>query len=114
MMSTITRAWSCSRAYIWQVMRYWFWRPSWPRSSIGSSGRPCASADADFQVVNPTPADCRRAAALAATYSDLPLGTTDATAVALAERLSPPRSSRSTDGVSVIGPGRVRAFTLLP
>lgn len=46
-----------------------------------------ALADGDFQPVDLQPADYRRAAELVRTYADLPLGTTDATVIALAERL---------------------------
>jgi uncharacterized protein len=43
-----------------------------------------------FTVVGPTKDDLVRMAALAATYEDLPLGGTDASIVALAERLNDP------------------------
>jgi predicted nucleic acid-binding protein len=46
-----------------------------------------ALADGDFQLVDLTVADYRRAAELVQTYADMPLGTTDATVIALAERL---------------------------
>ena len=47
-----------------------------------------ALADGDFQPVDLQAADYRRAAELVRTYADLPLGTTDATVIALAERLN--------------------------
>lgn len=46
-----------------------------------------ALADGDFTPADLTGADYRRAAELVTTYADLPLGTTDATVIALAERL---------------------------
>ena len=46
-----------------------------------------ALADGDFQPVDLQRDDYRRAAELVQTYADLPLGTTDATVIALAERL---------------------------
>jgi integrase len=44
-------------------------------------------ADCDFTAVDLTPADFARMADLVVTYGDLPLGTTDAAVVAVAERL---------------------------
>jgi len=44
-------------------------------------------ADGDFATVELTPADYARMADLVLTYGDLPLGTTDASVVAIAERL---------------------------
>ena len=44
-----------------------------------------------FEVIGPTQDDLVRMASLAATYEDLPLGATDASIVALAERLTDPR-----------------------
>lgn len=46
-----------------------------------------AVASEDFQVVNLTSADFARMAELARDYDDLPPGTTDASVIALAERL---------------------------
>jgi predicted nucleic acid-binding protein len=46
-----------------------------------------ALANRDFQLVDFIAEDFRRAAELVETYADLPLGTTDATVIALAERL---------------------------
>jgi predicted nucleic acid-binding protein len=46
-----------------------------------------ALADSDFQAVDMTIADYRRAAELVTTYADLPLGTTAASVVAVVERL---------------------------
>ena len=44
-------------------------------------------AEGDFQFVDLTSADYRRMAALVIQYGDLPLGTTDASVIALTERL---------------------------
>jgi uncharacterized protein len=44
-----------------------------------------------FEVVGPTHDDLLRMASLASTYEDLPLGATDASIVALAERLNDPK-----------------------
>jgi predicted nucleic acid-binding protein len=46
-----------------------------------------ALADGDFTAVDLTSEDYRRASELVTTYADLPLGTTDTTVIALAERL---------------------------
>ena len=46
-----------------------------------------ALADGDFEPVDLRSPDYRRAAELVQIYADLPLGTTDATVIALAERL---------------------------
>ena len=46
-----------------------------------------ALADGDFTPVELVAVDYRRAAELVTTYGDLPLGTTDATVIALSERL---------------------------
>jgi predicted nucleic acid-binding protein len=57
----------------------------------------------------------RRAAQLVERYADLPLGTTDATVVALAERLDV-REVATLDRrhFSVVRPDHVSALTLLP
>ena len=44
-------------------------------------------ADGSFELVNLTTADAARMAGLVERYDDLPLGTTDASVIALAERL---------------------------
>jgi len=74
-----------------------------------------ALANGDFQLVDLTPADCRRAAELVATYADLPLGTTDATVIALAERLNVAEvATLDRRHFSVVRPRHVPAFALLP
>jgi len=71
--------------------------------------------DGDLVTVELTPADYTRMADLVEQYADLPLGTSDAAVIALADRLD-------VDGVAtldhrhftVVRPRHVRAFTLLP
>jgi predicted nucleic acid-binding protein len=74
-----------------------------------------AVADGDFQLVDLTTADIRRAAKLVQTYGDMPLGTTDATVIALAERVGV-REVATLDRrhFSVVRPSHVEALTLLP
>lgn len=74
-----------------------------------------AVADGDFELVDLTAADLRRAAELVDRYADLPLGTTDATVIALAERLDV-REVATLDRrhFSVVRPNHVPALTLLP
>lgn len=51
---------------------------------------------------------------MAATYADLPLGTTDATVIALAERLNVSEvATLDRRHFSMVRPRHVRAFTLL-
>lgn len=73
-----------------------------------------ALADGDFQLVDLTVEDLRRAAELVETHADLPLGTTDATVLALAERLGL-REVATLDRrhFSVVRPRHVVALTLL-
>lgn len=74
-----------------------------------------AVADGDLELVDLTTADLRRAAQLVRTYADMPLGTTDATVIAVAERLGV-REVATLDRrhFSVVRPSHVEAFTLLP
>lgn len=72
-------------------------------------------ADGDFVAVDLTTADFARKADLVITYGDLPLGTTDASVVAVAERL------KATDAATldrrhftVVRPNHSDALTLLP
>jgi predicted nucleic acid-binding protein len=71
-----------------------------------------AVADGDFELVDLTAADMRRAAQLVERYADLPLGTTDATVVALAERVDV-REVATLDRrhFSVVRPNHVSALT---
>lgn len=72
-------------------------------------------ADGDFDVVNLTPVDLDRIAELTAQYIDHPLGVTDASIIAVAERLKiteiatiNPRDFRA------VRPRHAGYFTLLP
>jgi uncharacterized protein len=73
-----------------------------------------AVADDDFQLVDLTTTGIRRAAELVQTYGDMPLGTTDATVIALAERIGV-RDVATLDRrhFSVVRPSHVEALTLL-
>jgi uncharacterized protein len=74
-----------------------------------------ALASGDFQPVDLLSQDYRRAAELVATYSDLPLGTTDATVVALAERLGLTEvATLDRRHFTVVRPAHVSALALLP
>jgi predicted nucleic acid-binding protein len=74
-----------------------------------------AVADGDFELTDLVAADARRAASLVRTYSDLPLGTTDATVVAIAERLGATEvATLDRRHFTVVRPAHVDAFTLLP
>ena len=72
-------------------------------------------AAGDFTVVALAAADFARAAELVRRYGDLPLGTTDATVVAAAERLGVTEvATLDRRHFSVIRPRHVTALTLLP
>jgi len=72
-------------------------------------------AAGDFTVVDLAAADFARAAELVRRYGDLPLGTTDATVVAAAERLGVTEvATLDRRHFSVIRPRHVTALTLLP
>ncbi len=74
-----------------------------------------ALADGDFRLVDLTAQDFRRAAEMVETYRDLPLGTTDATVIALAERLGLHEvATLDRRHFSVVRPRHVAALTLLP
>ena len=74
-----------------------------------------AVADGDFQLVDLTTVDIRRAAQLVTAYGDMPLGTTDATVIAVAERLGV-REVATLDRrhFSVVRPSHAEVLTLLP
>jgi hypothetical protein len=61
-----------------------------------------AMADVDFELVDLTGEDCRRDAELVETYANLPLGTTDATVVALAARRGLNEVAALIGGTSVL------------
>ena len=72
-------------------------------------------AAGDFTLVDLTAADFARAAELVRRYGDLPLGTTDATVVAAAERLGVTEvATLDRRHFTVIRPRHVTALTLLP
>lgn len=62
-----------------------------------------------------TAADYRRSAELVLTYQDLPLGTTDATVIALCERLGLSEvATLDHRHFTVVRPRHVKTLTLLP
>lgn len=68
-----------------------------------------------YVIHPPTAADLRRAAELVAQYADLPLGGTDASIIALAERIREPvLATLDHRHFSVVRPRHVRAFDLRP
>jgi predicted nucleic acid-binding protein len=72
-------------------------------------------ADGSFELVNLTTADAARMAGLVERYDDLPLGTTDASVIALAERLDVTEiATLDHRHFRVVRPSHVDAFTLLP
>jgi predicted nucleic acid-binding protein len=74
-----------------------------------------ALADGDFQLIDLQAQDYRRAAELVQAYADLPLGTTDATVIALAERLGLSEvATLDRRHFSIVRPRHVPALTLLP
>jgi predicted nucleic acid-binding protein len=69
----------------------------------------------DFASVELTPADYDRMADLVEQYADLPLGTSDAAVIALAERLDVDDvATLDHRHFTVVRPRHVRALTLLP
>ncbi|MFB9725466.1 type II toxin-antitoxin system VapC family toxin [Haloechinothrix salitolerans] len=69
----------------------------------------------DFVSMELTKADYARMADLVDQYADFPLGTSDASVVALAERLDEPEvATLDLRHFSVVRPKHVRALTLLP
>jgi predicted nucleic acid-binding protein len=71
--------------------------------------------DGVFEVIALTTADWDRMAELVDTYADLPLGTADASVVAVAERLGIAEvATLDRRHFSVVRPKHVPAFTLLP
>lgn len=72
-------------------------------------------AAGDFTLVDLTAADCARMAELVRRYGDLPLGTTDASVIAVAERLGVTEvATLDRRHFTVVRPHHVGAFTLLP
>ncbi|HUC25749.1 MAG TPA: PIN domain-containing protein [Streptosporangiaceae bacterium] len=72
-------------------------------------------ADGDFSAVDLTAGDYARMADLVTTYGSLPLGTTDASVIALAERFRLNEvATLDRRHFSVVRPAHVNALTLLP
>jgi uncharacterized protein len=72
-------------------------------------------ADGDFSTVELTRADYARMADLVVTYGSLPLGTTDASVVAVAERLKlTDVATLDRRHFTVVRPNHVNALNLLP
>jgi predicted nucleic acid-binding protein len=68
-----------------------------------------------FTMLESTSADLDRISELVETYADLPLGTVDASVIALAERLNLPAvATLDHRHFSVVRPRNVPAFELLP
>lgn len=74
-----------------------------------------ALANGDFELIDLIPEDLARMAELVRGYADPPLGTTDASVIALAERLGV-REVATLDHrhFRVVRPSHVDAFALLP
>lgn len=74
-----------------------------------------AMSNSDFEVVDLIPEDFERMAELVRQYADLPLGTTDASVVALAERLNITEvATLDRRHFTVVQPRHVSALALLP
>ncbi|MFL5911489.1 MAG: type II toxin-antitoxin system VapC family toxin [Gaiellaceae bacterium] len=72
-------------------------------------------AAGDFTLVDLTAADFSRMAELVRRYGDLPLGTTDASVVAIAERLGIAEiATLDHRHFTVVRPRHIGAFTILP
>lgn len=72
-------------------------------------------ANGDFSTVDLTVVDYARMAELVVTYGDLPLGTTDASVIALAERLKLTEvATLDRPHFTVVRPNHVNALALLP
>jgi predicted nucleic acid-binding protein len=72
-------------------------------------------ADGDFSTVELTTADYARMADLVLTYGSLPLGTTDASVVAIAERLKlTDVATLDRRHFTVVRPNHVNTLNLLP
>jgi uncharacterized protein len=74
-----------------------------------------AVAEGEFQIETVTPTDARRIAELIETYADLGLGGTDASLIAIAERLKLTRiATLDRRHFSVVRPAHAPAFDLVP
>lgn len=74
-----------------------------------------ALAEGDFQPIDLTASDYGRMAELVGRYADLPLGTTDASVIALAERVGVTEvATLDHRHFTVVRPRHVEALRLLP
>jgi predicted nucleic acid-binding protein len=74
-----------------------------------------AVADGELQIETVTPTDARRIADLIETYADLDLGGTDASLIAIAERLQLTTvATLDRRHFSVVRPAHAAAFDLVP
>ena len=72
-------------------------------------------AEGDFAAVDLTAVDYARMAELVGTYGNLPLGTTDASVIAIAERLKlTDIATLDRRHFTVVRPSHVNSLTLLP
>lgn len=72
-------------------------------------------ANGDFEPADLTGEDYARMADLVTSYADLPLGTTDASVIALAERFGASEiATLDRRHFSVVRPQHISSFTLLP
>lgn len=72
-------------------------------------------ASGDFELVDVTAEDCARMAELVASYDDLRLGSTDASVIALAERLNITEvATLDRRHFTAVRPRHVDSLTLLP
>jgi predicted nucleic acid-binding protein len=72
-------------------------------------------ADGSFELVDLTQSDAARIAELVTRYDDLPLGTTDASVIAIAERLGVGEiATLDHRHFRVVRPNHLGSFTLLP
>ena len=72
-------------------------------------------AAGDFELVDLTAADCTRMAELVRQYGDLPIGATDASVVAIAERLGVTEiATLDRRHFTVVRPSHIGAFAIHP
>jgi hypothetical protein len=91
---------------------YFLGRVAGPRAEAGFTE---ALADEDFELAGLSPAVWRRVADLVLQYADLPLGSVDASVIAVAERLDATDvASFDCRHFAAVRPRHVTALTLLP
>jgi predicted nucleic acid-binding protein len=113
---------TCSRRCTWQDATSWFRVVGEVAYLLARTGGArteaqflTSLAERTFSTVELTVDDYRRAAELVLTYEDLPLGTTDATVIALCERLGLSEvATLDRRHFTVVRPRHVEALTLLP